>query len=158
MDSYKTFTVYSVTAQEQFQGGLNDDRVEVVVVCYSGHGNGKFLKDSTLWRTAETKLFSSDKDITSYCHKSLLKDKLKTFFKGQETVEVVDSPQWLRSLIDELCKNVKPSTEVNEVVSSMKEDTVTVDVESPQSEMDPSVHVEGMTLNVMWQEGYCGYV
>ena len=142
----QTFTVYSVTVQseqEKFLKGPNNC-VEVVVVCYSGHGSGKFLKDNVLWKTSETKLTRSDVD---YNHKPLLKDTLRAFFKAEKPTEVVES-RWLQSLIDELCKNVKPA-ELNEAASSMKDKAVTGDLESPQSDMDTSVEVKGIPLNIM---------
>jgi len=142
----QTFTVYSVTVQseqEKFLKGPNNC-VEVVVVYYSGHGNRKFLKDNVLWKTSETKLTRSDVD---YNHKPLLKDTLRAFFKAEKPTEVVES-RWLQSLIDELCKNVKPA-ELNEAASSMKDKAVTGDLESPQSDMDTSVEVKGIPLNIM---------
>jgi len=143
--------------QEKFLKEPNNC-VEVVVVCYSGHGNGKFLKDNVLWKTSETKFTRSDVDIASYNHKPLLKDTLGAFFKAGKPTEVVES-RWLQSLIDELCKNVKPATKLNEAASSMKDNTITGDLESPQSDMDASVEVKGMPLNIMLSGIYCiGYV
>jgi len=57
-----------------FKERPNNGCVEVVVICCTGHGNGKFFKYNAfnLWRTAETKLASS---VTAYSHKTLLKDK-----------------------------------------------------------------------------------
>jgi len=144
------FTVYGITTQEQFQEGPNNGCVEVVVICCTGHGNGKFFKNNALWKT-ETKLISSDTDITAYSHKTLLMDKLEAFFKAQKPVGVLES-KWLQPLVDELNKN-RPATEVNESASLMKEDIVTIDLETPQCDVDASVDVKGVLCaprDVVW--------
>ena len=113
----ETVLVYGVT-REQLKG-LNRDCVEAAVVCYS---SGKFVQDSTLWRNVE---IASDMGV----NKPLAGDKLGTLLRDQNTVKDADS-RWLRSLVDELCENAKPSTEMSEAESANRT------TDSPQSEME----------------------